>query len=425
MDFVKVVPSGEPFPDEMRREEVEEYRLSPANDAFGRARVGLPATLFASSHEYDASPLIWQSKLAGSASATFIPNEASVDMVVTASGDSAIRQTYRYFRYLPGKSQLCLLTAVVGAAATNVRKRWGYFDASNGLYFEQSGSAVAVGRRTNVTGTPVDTTVLQSAWNLDKMDGTGPSGHVLDLSKANIFVIDFEWLGVGRQRFGVNIDGFTHYVHEIKWANANTGVYMSTANLPVRYEIAAIGAITGGNKTMKQICSTVVSEGGSDAEMQARVRSANNGVTAVSASTRRPVLSIRPKATFNSIVNRAQIEPVAVEFINTGSAVVEIELVRNGTVGGSPVWNSAGTTSTVEFDVAGNAISGGEVLWSGYIASANQGGKLQIPFEDLTNADIPLHLDIDGNNPTALSVVVTSVGAACNVLAGITWREIY
>ena len=404
---------------------VELHRLSPANDAFGRSRVGLPATLFASSHEYNSSPLFWQSILTGTGAATFVPATASVDMTVSASGDSVVRQTFRYFRYLPGKSQLVLLTGVVGAAAANVRKRWGYFDAANGLFFQQDGDGtLSVGRRSSVSGSPVDTLVPQDEWNLDTMDGRGPSGHALDPSKANIYVIDFEWLGVGRQRYGVNIDGATYYVHETRWANTNTDVYMTTANLPLRYEVTATG-VPAAPATMKQICSTVVSEGGSDAEMQARVRSANNGTSPISASTRRAILSIRPKATFGGIVNRALIEPLSLEFINTGNAQVLVELVRGATLGGSPSWVSAGDSSVVERDVAGTTVTGGEVLWSGYVGTATQGNQLQLPFDQVSNADVPLTLDHVGLNPINLSVVVTSLGAATACAAAMTWKEVY
>jgi len=410
---------------ELRRE-IALHRQSPANDAFGRSRVSQPSTAFASVFQYDAAPGIWQSILTGTGTATFLPDEAAIRLRVAADGDKVVRQTYRYMRYLPGKSQLILVTGVVGAAVENVRKRFGYFDADNGLFFQQDGDGtVSVVRRSSASGAPVDVAVAQDDWNLDPMDGTGPSGITLDLSRPVIGVIDFEWLGVGRQRWGFNIDGMTYYVHENLWANRQgAGVYMTTANLPVRYEIEATGT-PAAVADMMQICSTVVSEGGTDLEALSRIRSASNGVAAVSASTRRAILTVRPKATFNGIVNRADIKPVAVEFINTGATQVLVELVRNATLGGAPVFNSAGADSAVEYDVAGTGVTGGEVLWSGYVASANQGGRLNVPFTGLLNSDIPLVLDHAGANPTNLSVVVTSLGAACACLSSITWREVY
>lgn len=318
----RIVPSGTtPIGlDDQLAAAIELHRLSPANDAFGRARVSNPVTRFASAHQYDASPDFWETTLTSNGTATHLPNESAVRLrTTTVSGDKVVRQTYRYFRYLPGKSQLILVTGTLGAAAANVRKRLGYFDASNGLFFEQTSAGMFVVRRTSVSGTPDDVRVAQADWNIDPMNGSGPSGLVLDPAKSNIFVIDFEWLGVGRQRFGVNIDGMTYYVHEIDWANrGGASVYMTTANLPVRYEIENTGTAVSATNDLIQICSTVVSEGGTDGELQTRLRSASNGVTTIGVTTRRPILSIRPKLTFNSIANRALISPANIEFINTG-----------------------------------------------------------------------------------------------------------
>jgi hypothetical protein len=395
-------------------------------DAFGRWRSSDPYTLFASHHQYSDDPEFWETVTTGSGSATLVQNTASVRMrTTTASGDSVIRQTYRYFRYMPGKSQFVLMTAVIGAAATNVRKRWGYFDADNGVFFQQTGAGLSIVQRSFTTGTPVDTVVNQADWNIDPMDGTGVSGVNLDLTKGNIFVYDFEWLGVGRVRVGVVVDGAIYYAHAFNNANNLTTVYMTTANLPVRYEIVNTGTAVSSTNDMHQICSTVVSEGGKESELQVRLRSAANGTATTSVTIRRAVLTIRPKATFEGLVNRAYIQPISIEFLNTGNQNMFVEIIRRGTLGGTPAWTSAGDTSTVEFDTAGTTVTGGDRLWSGYVAQAANVGKLVIPLENLTNADIPLTLDAAGASPVNLSVVATSLGNASACAAAITWKEVY
>lgn len=400
---------------------------SPSIDAFGRLRTSDPFTLFASSHDQSPGDDLWETALTGSASATHLPAQAAVRLrTTTASGDKVVRQTSRYFRYLPGKSQLILLTGVMGAAATNVRKRVGYFDAANGLFFQQTSTGLAVVRRSSVSGSPVDTVVAQSAWNIDRLDGTGPSGVTIDAAKAQIWLIDLEWLGVGRVRMGVVIDGAIYYCHQFLNANSLTTVYMSTANLPVRYEIENTGAASSATNDFAVICSTVVSEGGSISEVSARVRSANNGVTPVSVSTRRPVLSIRPKLQFpTGVTNRVTARLLDFQYHNTGNQSVFLELVRGGTVGGSPSWASVGTTSAMEVDVAGSTITGGYTLWSGYVGSVTTSGRINVPVTELINSDTALHLSADGTGQIALSVVATSFGAASNGNAALTWREAY
>ena len=82
-----------------------------------------------------------------------------------------------------------------------------------------------------------DFKVPQSQWNLDKMDGTGPSGYSLDLSKMQMFYIDYSWYGAGFVRWGLRgADGNVTYVHKMPNNNVNEEAYMRSGNLPARYE---------------------------------------------------------------------------------------------------------------------------------------------------------------------------------------------
>ena len=83
----------------------------------------------------------------------------------------------------------------------------------------------------------VDTRTAQSSWNIDKMDGTGTSGYNIDLSKMQMFYIDYTWYGAGAIRFGFRAtDGNVTYCHRIINNNVNTEAYMRSGNLPARYE---------------------------------------------------------------------------------------------------------------------------------------------------------------------------------------------
>jgi hypothetical protein len=177
-------------------------------DAFGRLRTADPVSLFTSQFQYDLQPLLWESALSGSGTTTHLPNEAACRMRVAVAADEVIRQSRQYSRYKPGKSLLIAETFVMGAGTENVRKRVGYFDAQNGIFLEQNGIVdVALVRRTYTSGAAVDNRVVQASWNVDKFDGTGPSGLTLDLTKAQILLMDLQWLGVGRVRIGFDIDG--------------------------------------------------------------------------------------------------------------------------------------------------------------------------------------------------------------------------
>jgi hypothetical protein len=85
--------------------------LNTSSDAFGRARVATPHTLFDSSFRYADNSKKWAQKKTGTSSATFNANQGLVDLAIgTANGDEIIRETNRAFPYQPGKSLISMNT---------------------------------------------------------------------------------------------------------------------------------------------------------------------------------------------------------------------------------------------------------------------------------------------------------------------------
>jgi len=392
-------------------------------DAFGRARIAAPVSEFDTQFQYDTQPLLFSRSVVGGGAITKTTNESSLTL---STGDgtnasSAINQTKQYFRYEPGKSQQIMMTGVLGAKKTNVRSRIGYFDVNDGVFFEMNGSdGAAVVQRTSISGSPSDATrVLQANWNADKMDGTGPSGVVLDFSTTQVFVIDLQWLGVGRVRFGFFVQGALVICHQIYNANTIASPYMNTANLPCRAEITNTGA-AGTATIMKQICMTVVSEGGVDVP-QAYEFSVSNGITLVTGITSRaPLLSIRPKTTFNSITNRSLIEVIDFDIFNNASSIGGFwELVYNGTLsGGAGAWVSADTNSGIEYNIDRTACANGTVVASGYVGSGKTTASIS------PDIRLPFTLDYAGTTADILTLCVSSQSTAIGAAAAIRWREI-
>lgn len=339
-------------------------------DGFGRLRVSNPLSLF------DGKTLIsakntrtWDDTAASGSgtSSTFDANRASVTLGVGATtAGKRVRQTNQRFAYVPGLSQLALITFVHGALATGITRKIGLFDDKNGIFLNTTGtSTVQLVRRTYVGGSASDTAAVdQVDWNLDPMDGTGPSGIDLDFEKAQILVIDYEWLGVGRVRVGFNVAGVTYYAHEFRNANNLTSVYMSSPNLPIRYEIENSGA--GQAASLECICSAVITEGGQNATgrpfgvANAALRTTLNG----SGATRYALLAIRIAA-----ANAAFGKIVPSSFSICGSTVNDYyawELVLNPTIAGSPTWSTI-TDSVVEWvdGTSANTVTGGSILASG------------------------------------------------------------
>ena len=393
--------------------------LGASVDAFGRARVGQPTTLFACSFQNTAQPLLWDTVVTGGGTATKTANISSVTLNTggTTNGDGVYFQTHRYFRYEAGKAQLVLFSGVLGAKKANVRSRYGYYEANDGCYFEMDGTnGASVNIRTNTSGSPSNTSVLQANWNLDKMNGTGSSGITLDFSKQQIFVIDMQWLGTGRVRFGFVCNGIITYCHQVFNNNVIALPYMNTAQLPVRAEIFNTGTAASGT-TMTLVCCSVMSEGGEE-HPTALQFTASNGVTIKTVTTRAPVLSIAPHTTLNSISNHVAARPISICLYADAQAFYEI--VYGGTLTGASFAAVDATNSGTDVDTSASAITGGVVLDSGYVGVGGSGSVSQIV--PLTGLLVPT-LSAAGV-PDNFSVVFTRVtGGTTHVAAAITWEE--
>jgi hypothetical protein len=406
-----------------------------AADAFGRVRTANPTTIFDAQFNYDAQPLLFTSATVGTGSFAKTTGESSVTLTTGGTGNSAAAtfQSRQYFRYEPGKSQQIMMTGFLGAQKTNVRSDIGYFDDNNGVFFRMDGWApgttsnsqqgMCVVQRSDVSGSVVDTVVPQSSWNFDKMDGTGPSGITLNFADTQVFVIDFQWLGTGRVRYGFFVNGTLLICHQIYNANVITVPYTNTANLPVRYKIAnAPSGVIASTTTMKAICMTVISEGGVDrpATFAFSITSGTSGITAGN-GTLTPIISIQPKLTFNSLVNRAFIFPTGIALSNTNSGVMW-QFLYNATLGGgSTSFSSAGSSTAVNFDIGSTTVSGGILVAAGYNGNA---GANKVTLESVIASKFPFTLDINGANPDTYTFAVVGLGNTAPCWAEIDWTEI-
>jgi hypothetical protein len=333
-------------------------------DAFGRIRVSQPYTLFDSQNRYTADTQ-YDTILTGTGTTTYQVNQSAIDLTVTSGGvGSVVRQTFRSFPYQPGKGLLVLATFCMDSSqSATLTQRIGYFNTQNGVFFQKTGGINSFVLRSYITGSASDArTANQSAWNGDKLDGSGPSGLTLDSSKAQILWMDFEWLGVGSVRCGFIINGEYIVCHTFTNANEITTTYMTTAILPVRYEITSTAAVAA---TLRQICSSVMSEGGYDAQ-SANYTAARTTELVGFSSTFVPLISIRLASGRSGAVvllTQAQAFP-------TVTQNYEVVILKNATLTGASY--AATASSNVEFDQTATALTGGVVVQQEYVSSTSQ-----------------------------------------------------
>ena len=394
-------------------------------DAFGRLRVSSPETLFDSKMLFDNSPLFWDDQeVSGSGTnSTYSSDEAAVTLSVGTAAGKRVRQTFMRPNYHPGKSQLILMTGnlCLSGGGSGITSSFGIFDTDNGIFLQHKDGIVNVVLRSKVTGSVVDKVIPQSSWNLDKLDGSGQSKIRLNPTKSQILMIDFEWLSVGRVRASLVLDGIPRYFHEFRNDNAVAGAYMSTPNLPLRYQIENDG--TGIASTMYHICSTIISEGGSESIGALRWTStAGTQLVTNAEGTIFALLGIRLKS--DHIGAGVEIDHIALQ-IQTASEYLEWILMLNPTVASAFTYgdqtNSAVQTAT---GTTANTVTGGTKLTGGFSETGNNSSGGNTLLNHIQNA-IRLGSKIDGTvDEMVLCVRPIGGAAAMDVEGGIAWREL-
>jgi hypothetical protein len=389
-------------------------------DAFGRLRVSQPSTLFDSKQLYGKAPQFYNEVINGTASITFSAFDSCTHLKTFASGDYAINQTRVRFNYAPGKS-LCYMFTGLFNPEPNVIKRIGCFQSlsaapyepSDGMFLEVTENG-PVFRSIKTQGSYHTQYIPQSAWNVDKMDGTGPSGYTLNLSAVNLFVIDYEWLGVGRVRYGFYQNGRLYYCHHDDHAENNLqGPYISYPNQPVRYEIRQTGA---GSGTLKQICATVLSEGGED-DVGTLITAAvsGTGVTVTSTAGQwSPILAVRSAPGAANQTNTIR----NIELLNNTSRNLVYQLVLNSTITPALSWQNV-DSNTVQQALGGTGFTVanvGHVMATNYVAPAGKGGFNQT---DINRALARLGTAIDGTPDTLVIIgrFLDNTGSTSDVYA--------
>lgn len=348
----------------------------PINDAFGRLRTSQPTTLIDTKHLYNKLPNVFDEIIFGNASSSFVKNDSLVLMSTTSPDDYVIRQTWNHFNYEPGKSLQALFTFVAPKQLDSV-KRIGLFQSlsahpyepSDGIFLEINGNNVNF-KMVKTEGTPHLMTIPQSAWNVDKFDGTGKSGLTLDFSKSQIFTIDYEWLGVGRARLGFVFNGQIYYAHYENHYNNIEAPYLTSPNQPIRYEIRQTGA-SGAGAILKHICSTVIVEGGETGAGQS-LTVATSAAVAIDSTSYKPIMFLRS----NPIAHDATSYIKQLDFVNLDQYAVHFVLMslKNSNLVNTLNWTNA-DSSSMQYAIGNTqsiSLSAGVNVYGGYISGSGQ-----------------------------------------------------
>ncbi len=384
---------------------------------FGEIRVANAYTLNDLINKYEIDPREYETATASSGTVIHLPNQSAIQLAVTgASGSSADLRTNTYFRYQAGKILVIKMTGYNSdAGQTNQTREWGYFDDENGMFFRLSGTTLSIVRRSFVSGGIVDSVVNQSSWNNDTMDGTGPSGVNLDITKGNIYEIHLAWLGVGIVRIFIN----GYIVHSFNNSNSLTTPSMTIAQLPLRAYVNNSGASSVGGFTY--ICSSIIAQGGQVPPYYSFA--AANSVDVTTTNVERPILSIRPKSTYNGIVNRMEFFPLLLgASVDGGRATIRIYMDVATLTGAS--FSSVNAYSGMEFDVNATAFTGGELLFVEFLVNT-----IDYRVQDISSLfnEVGRKMRRNTFNTSGNTMTITAIkdfGGNTSARTSISWKEV-
>lgn len=404
----QIIASGEQFETHIeadyRGRILQKGPDSGSVDAFGRARVSEPFTVFDSTLRYTKRTDQWFEQTAGSGSVNYLINESSLELkTTTASGDTALRRTKRDLPYQPGKSLQIMQSFCGNTPITGLVQEVGYFDDENGIMVRANGTTVQFVIRSYTNGSVVENVANQSSWNID----TFPS---LSFSKTNIFITDLEWLGVGRVRCGFVIDGEIKWCHEFNHANEEIAVYMTTATLPLSYRIHN-STTTASPATLKQICCTAMSEGGY--EPTGPIYTGGAGIAGTKSITSETLFSAIRMASgrTDNLIMPAQID-AAVD----GNAIAKWRLYLNPTLSGTwvPAENGRGNVEVM----ASGTFSGGTIISTGLLS-----GRSNTAFSPEGSLSLSLGKNADGSSDILMLTI--QCDSAMKATGQLGWRELY
>ncbi len=375
-------------------------------DAFGRLRISNPITLFDGKMVDSSQSLIFDTSLGNGGRITYLQNESAMRMDVSQANSFAIRQSHFFASYQPGKSLAALGSFFFGnVIPIGAYRRIGFFDSSEGIFFQQDSTGLSWNIRS--VSAP-STTVYQNNWNIDKLDGTGPSGLTISMGNTNLMFIDMEWLGVGRVRTGFYLGGILVYCHQ--FTQTLTSVYIKSPYKPVRYEVGTTSAQTF-DVSMKQICCTIISEGGYE-PLGLLCSYLNEQSIDLNTGSYTPVMSIRLRPEFG----KGLLRPLFYDLVGSGGTTFYYRILRNPVLT-SPTWIDVNNYSQV--DVTASDATGGTIIGSGFITSSQR-----YTLADLQSSVLVFQSDINGTPDIFTIVVKTTNSSNKNVGTSITWQEI-
>ena len=233
--------------------------------------------------------------------------------------------------------------------------RTGTFSVFNG------GGSIATGATVQVGVLPTETFVPQGSWNVDPMNGSGPSRFTIDVTKGNVYGVGYQYLGFGNPTFAIEDPetGLLTNCHMIRRANASTSVVVRNPSMTVKWEAVNSGSLAS-SVSIKGASASIFTEG--VIARNVGVGFSKSAVKSSISSTEVPVLTIRVNSVFNGQCNYGEVSPFNITFSNdsgasSGGKMLRVFVYKNASLGGPVNFTAVDSRSMVAFDTAATSFT--------------------------------------------------------------------
>jgi hypothetical protein len=393
-------------------------------DLFARVRVATTQTLLDAKRIFSANNFLYRTVTSGVGNTATYANSC-LSLTVAADG-YAISQTKEYAPYQAGKTRLSKITFSTNDAAlpAGVTARIGMFDEKYapgtvtpaigvgcGVYLQITSAGLALVDFDTDLG--ITTSVAQASWNIDPLDGSGPSGATLNTQKNTLMFFDLLWLGAGVVQAGFVINGQVLYAHQFTHSSFSKP-YWRTPCLPMRWQIQA--SSPAASATLNAICCSVESEAGYapvgfpfSSALASTVSATTTGTVFTALRLKTPLLRCK-----------VSLQSVEVMTTNSNNALVIVYSTPNNATNDALVWNDASANSQVQVwnGTSGFDNAGAVALQSFYVSNQSRLNQT-----DSVNSyyDIPVTFDAKSDY---LAIFVRGLTATATVVIATAWTEL-
>jgi hypothetical protein len=338
------------------------------------------------------------------------PGSAILSTGASATGELKM-SSKKVLHYSPGYEGDAFFTGAFTTGVANSIQYIGLFDDNDGWAVGYQGTQFGVlFRRDNGT----DQFIPQASFNLDPIDGSGPSGFAIDPTKINLFRISYGWLGAAPITYQVcSPTGTWISFHRINYPNTQLVPHVENASLPIRAQVKNTGNTSNLSLITASWNASIAGDIGG-------LRQFEYGAEAVTLTTNvdTPLFTIRNKPTFptsNPQLNKTTVKVIFGTFATESSSLVLFKFIKNGTLTGASYTDYSPEESVVQVDASATAITGGKLA---YATNAAQ-GSIRTTYFQQEDFDVSLRPG------ETLTVTGKKTGGVVDVDAYIMWDEIY